>query len=149
MEGGGHTLRLISEYLYDDPPIPIILFAGSGKITDLVAWMLSRFTSEDEMLSCYDEVMSRIDKIFHIGAQASSEVFQELKQIYQRKILVCNLALQFDIIQLDMIFNRENLQTHEPLIIYRSQSTMETLQMKKHLIRLYLHQSFEISTGHL
>lgn len=89
MEGGGHTLRLISEYLYDEPnPVPIILMAGTGRITDFLAWMLRTFQYPGELQLSMDSVVERIGKIFNLHRQAAFEVFQECEQIFQKRSLV-------------------------------------------------------------
>ena len=38
VEGGRSTIRLVLEYVTDDPPIPVVVCDGSGRAADLISF---------------------------------------------------------------------------------------------------------------
>ncbi|ODM97521.1 Transient receptor potential cation channel trpm [Orchesella cincta] len=88
LEGGCHTLNGIHDYLYDDPPIPVVIFAGTGKCADIVAWMVKKFTNEYELNDARDDIIKRVAHSFHVGINRCALLFQQLKEIFRKKNLI-------------------------------------------------------------
>lgn len=88
VEGGFFTLRQVSDYLNDEPPIPVVIFAGTGRSADLMAWALRKLGSDEDFELMKDKIYHKIMKLFHIGHSQCSVLYQELRSIYAKKSLV-------------------------------------------------------------
>jgi len=88
LEGGFHTLNMIHEYLYDEPPIPVVIFSGTGKCADVVAWLVTKFTNESELHDARDDIIRRIAHSFHVGLGQCTPIYNHLKEIFRKKNLV-------------------------------------------------------------
>ncbi|ODN05967.1 Transient receptor potential cation channel trpm [Orchesella cincta] len=88
LEGGFYTLRQITDYLYDEPPVPVIIFSATGRTADLVAWVLRKVHNEHEFEKLKDEIYHKIIHLFNISINQCSFLYKELKSIYMRKSLI-------------------------------------------------------------
>lgn len=50
LEGGSNTIRTVLDYLTADPPVPVVVCDGSGRASDLLAFV-HKYTNEDGYVS--------------------------------------------------------------------------------------------------
>lgn len=46
LEGGSNTIRTVLDYLTDTPPVPVVVCDGSGRASDLIAF-IHKYSNED------------------------------------------------------------------------------------------------------
>lgn len=89
LEGGFYTLRQISDYLYDDPPIPVVIFAGTGRCADLIAFLVRKVPTESDFIhGMKEKIYSKIMQYFQVNSQQCAVLYKELRNIYRKKNLV-------------------------------------------------------------
>jgi len=91
IEGGFYTLRNIGDYLHDEPPTPVVVFAGTGRTADLVAWVVKKVQADIPLDSIRDEVYAWMIKLFKVNGSQCEVLFTEIKRIMSKRNLVSHL----------------------------------------------------------
>ncbi|KAJ8401541.1 hypothetical protein AAFF_G00378580 [Aldrovandia affinis] len=76
VEGGPGLVPLVLEYVRSDPPVPVIVFEGTGRAADLLAF-IHKQTSDNRQLDTYirEDVMVRIQYTFGLGKAQSRHLY--------------------------------------------------------------------------
>lgn len=86
--GSFNTLRCVTDYLYDEPPVPVVVFSGTGITADLIAITVKRLSGSLELEDIREEVYSIMIKWYSINRTQCGILFEELRKIVGRKHLV-------------------------------------------------------------
>ncbi|OXA57464.1 Transient receptor potential cation channel trpm [Folsomia candida] len=125
IEGGLFTLRSIGDYLHDDPPTPVVVFAGSGRTADFISWILKRLQqlpAETDIGVLREEIYAQMMRIYHVNALQCVVLFAEVRRIIEKKNLVTiyNLHLTdepFDTVILGSIFRSQHFTPLQQLFL--------------------------------
>ncbi|KAJ8980323.1 hypothetical protein NQ317_008031 [Molorchus minor] len=118
IEGGPNTIRSVLEYVTDDPPVPVVICEGSGRASDLIAFMCK--------YDCYvlktmkEYIVGTIQKAFEIAAELADGLFVELMQCVENKHLVKQLSLA-------LTWNRADIARSE-IFIYGQEWPLGSLE---------------------
>ncbi|XP_026883700.2 transient receptor potential cation channel subfamily M member 6 isoform X3 [Electrophorus electricus] len=79
VEGGPPVLSLVLEYVSRTPPVPVIVFEGTGRAADLLA-LIHKQTAVDRKLDTdiKEDFLLRVQAVFGVGRPEASQLFTVL-----------------------------------------------------------------------
>ncbi|XP_076125651.1 transient receptor potential cation channel subfamily M member 6 [Alosa pseudoharengus] len=79
VEGGPGILSLVLEYVKSSPPVPVVVFEGTGRAADLLAFVHKQ-TAEDRQMDrdIKDDLLLRIQDMFSMDKREASELYSLL-----------------------------------------------------------------------
>uniref|UniRef100_A0A665UQT8 non-specific serine/threonine protein kinase n=1 Tax=Echeneis naucrates TaxID=173247 RepID=A0A665UQT8_ECHNA len=79
VEGGPSTVSMVLEYLSNVPPVPVLVFEGSGRAADLLAF-LHKQTAADRQLDTdiKEDFLARIGDVFGVDRAEASHLYNLL-----------------------------------------------------------------------
>ncbi|XP_072038624.1 transient receptor potential cation channel subfamily M member 3-like isoform X2 [Amphiura filiformis] len=94
VEGGPTTIRTVLANVTGHPPIPVVVFDGTGRAADIIAFT-HKYTDDDGTLNDYlkDQLLSTIRQTFNFNQQQTEKLFVELMLCMKRKELITVFCL--------------------------------------------------------
>jgi len=86
--GGLNTLRIIHEFLFHDPPVPVVIVNDTGRTADLIAHILKRLNQVHDIEAIKEEVCYGISRVYLVSGTQISSIFAEMKKIFTRRYMV-------------------------------------------------------------
>ncbi|XP_058146638.1 transient receptor potential cation channel subfamily M member 1 [Dasypus novemcinctus] len=89
VEGGPNIVSVVLEYLREEPPVPVVVCAGSGRASDILA--LAHKNCEDRGImneSLRDQLLITIQKTFNYSEAQSHQLFAIIMECMKKKELV-------------------------------------------------------------
>ena len=91
IEGGTNTIRAVLEYVTSSPPVPVVIFDGTGRAADLLAFA-HRYMGEDGDTSVinemYEELIQMIQRTFQVDSEQADQLLNELVRCVKKRNLV-------------------------------------------------------------
>ncbi|XP_044016610.1 transient receptor potential cation channel trpm isoform X3 [Aphidius gifuensis] len=126
IEGGTHTIRSVLEYVTDEPPVPVVVFDGSGRAADLIAFMHRRAMAgdgdgESKLEAVKEQVLETIKQTFKVSPDQAAQLYSELFQCVRKKHLITIFSLtqhrpqELDQTILTALFKSQQLSPAEQL----------------------------------
>ncbi|XP_041464047.1 transient receptor potential cation channel subfamily M member 3-like isoform X2 [Lytechinus variegatus] len=94
VEGGANVVRTVLANVSGDPPIPVVVFDGTGRAADIIAFM-HKYTSENGMLSAplKEQILETIKHTFDFTHRQSEKLYHELEQCMKKKEMITVFCL--------------------------------------------------------
>uniref|UniRef100_A0AAY5F0L7 non-specific serine/threonine protein kinase n=1 Tax=Electrophorus electricus TaxID=8005 RepID=A0AAY5F0L7_ELEEL len=87
VEGGPPVLSLVLEYVSRTPPVPVIVFEGTGRAADLLA-LIHKQTALDTDIK--EDFLLRVQAVFGVGRPEASQLFTVLTSCMGHREMVSN-----------------------------------------------------------
>ncbi|XP_010636524.1 transient receptor potential cation channel subfamily M member 1 isoform X2 [Fukomys damarensis] len=89
VEGGPNVMSVVLEFLWEDPPVPVVVCDGSGRASDILSFAHKycedgRITNE----SLRDQLLVTIQKTFNYSKTQSHQLFAVIMECMKKKELV-------------------------------------------------------------
>ncbi|MCJ8746709.1 hypothetical protein PDJAM_G00144810 [Pangasius djambal] len=86
VEGGPAVLSTVLEYVSRSPPVPVIVFEGTGRAADLLS-LIHKQTAEDRELdvNIKEDFLQRIEKVFGVVRTKAYQLFTLLKHCMKHR----------------------------------------------------------------
>eukprot|EP00092_Neocalanus_flemingeri_P021755 GFUD01023599.1.p1 GENE.GFUD01023599.1~~GFUD01023599.1.p1 ORF type:complete len:1565 (-),score=309.61 GFUD01023599.1:400-5094(-) len=130
IEGGTNTIRSVLEYVTSSPPVPVVIFDGTGRAADLLAFA-HRYMSDDGEVGfpqeMFDELIGMIQKTFSVDTEQAEQLLKELVTCVKKRNLItvyrcCDTeqpndenTVELDHVILTALFKSEHLTPAEQL----------------------------------
>ncbi|XP_062399848.1 transient receptor potential cation channel subfamily M member 6 [Sardina pilchardus] len=76
VEGGPGILAQVLEYVKSSPPVPVVVFEGTGRAADLLAFVHKQTAGDRQMdRDIKDDLLLRIQDVFSTGKMEASELY--------------------------------------------------------------------------
>ncbi|XP_038077470.1 transient receptor potential cation channel subfamily M member 1-like [Patiria miniata] len=103
IEGGASTIRNILNNVTSRPPIPVVVFDGTGRAADIIAFT-HKYAQEDGTMeeSLQDQLLETMKHTFHLRQEQVEKLFVELMLCMKKKELITLFCLSEDDIDIDV-----------------------------------------------
>ena len=130
IEGGTNTIRSVLEYVTSSPPVPVVIFDGTGRAADLLAFAYRYMSDDGEVgfpLEMFDELIGMIQKTFSVDTGQAEQLLKELVTCVKKRNLItvyrCSeteqsndeATVELDHVILTALFKSEHLTPAEQL----------------------------------
>ncbi|XP_063305074.1 transient receptor potential cation channel subfamily M member 7-like isoform X1 [Pelobates fuscus] len=89
IEGGPNSIYTVLEYLQQKPPVPVVVFEGSGRAADLLAYVYEQTESCGSLPEGIEsEVFATIRRMFTLNQKDTAYLFQSLLACMKIKNLI-------------------------------------------------------------
>ncbi|KAJ8028966.1 Transient receptor potential cation channel subfamily M member 3 [Holothuria leucospilota] len=89
LEGGINTISVVLQNVSQDPPIPIVVVAGSGRAADLITFAVTDISSNGSLSNEAEEaLMKRIVAVFPQYPEKHEDLSRDILEIAYRKHLI-------------------------------------------------------------
>ncbi|XP_071505230.1 transient receptor potential cation channel subfamily M member 3-like [Diadema antillarum] len=94
VEGGANVIRTVLANVSGDPPIPVVVFDGTGRAADIIAFM-HKFSRKDGTLvpSLREQLLETIKHTFDFNQRQSEKLYHELAMCMKNKELITVFCL--------------------------------------------------------
>ncbi|XP_071793905.1 transient receptor potential cation channel subfamily M member 3-like isoform X1 [Asterias amurensis] len=103
IEGGASTIRNILNNVTSRPPIPVVVFDGTGRAADIIAFT-HKYASEEGKMdpSLREQLLETMKHTFHLRQEQVEKLFIELMLCMKKKELITLFCLSEDDIDIDV-----------------------------------------------
>ncbi|XP_033120583.1 transient receptor potential cation channel subfamily M member 1-like isoform X2 [Anneissia japonica] len=102
IEGGVNTIHTIRKHVNSNPPIPVVVFDGTGRAADILAFAY-KYTNEGSMDSnIANQMIDTLVHTFHLSTEGAHNLLKELIECVKNKELVTVFCLSDEEEELDL-----------------------------------------------
>ncbi|XP_026996995.2 transient receptor potential cation channel subfamily M member 6 isoform X1 [Tachysurus fulvidraco] len=89
VEGGPAVLSTVLEYVSRSPPVPVIVFEGTGRAADLLSLIHKQTAADRELdVNMKEDFLKRIENVFGVAKMKAYQLFTLLKHCMEHRELI-------------------------------------------------------------
>uniref|UniRef100_H3AK46 non-specific serine/threonine protein kinase n=1 Tax=Latimeria chalumnae TaxID=7897 RepID=H3AK46_LATCH len=86
VEGGPNVILTVWEYVRGTPPVPVVVYEGTGRAADILAFTHKHTSDEGDLgAELKDKVLLMIQKTFNFGQKQSNHLFKILMECMEHR----------------------------------------------------------------